>query len=187
MLKNKPALYFPVKEAYPPQMPNTRNEEIDHSTQASIVAVALVQFLGSLPFLYVCGIALWGTVLVTHDFAKPAALIVVFGFPVLFGLLAVATSIGLAFLQEWARKATIFLATAPALGCVLLLILRPPSIMPRAEPDEQQALMTVGSGLLPAIFLCLLVILIPIGVWWLVLFTRPSVKAQFQSGKVTRR
>jgi len=146
-------------------MPNNSNEEPGHSTlSASIVAVAAVQFLGSLPFLYVCGIALWGTVWVTHDFAKPAALIVVFGFPVVFGLLAVATSIGLMFLQEWARKATIFLATAPALGCALLLILRPPSILPSAEPNEQHALMTVGSGLVPAIFLYLLVILIPIGV-----------------------
>lgn len=163
-------------------MLNNANEEIGRSTlSASIVAVAAVQFLGSLPFLYVCGIALWGTVWVTHDFAKPAALIVVFGFPVLFSLLAVATSIGLMFLQEWARKTTIFLAIAPALGCALLLILRPPSILPSAGPNEQQALMTVGSGLVPAIFLYLLVILIPISIWWLVLFTRPSVKAQFRA------
>jgi hypothetical protein len=75
MLKNKPAFYFHVKVAHPPQMPNTRNEEIDHSTPASIIAVALVQFLGSLPFLYVRGITFFGAVLVTHDFAKPAALI----------------------------------------------------------------------------------------------------------------
>jgi hypothetical protein len=126
-----------------------------HGPSSSVITVAVVQFLGSLPFLYVCGIPFWGTVLDTHDFSKPAALIVVFGLPFLFGLIAVATSIGLVFLREWARKATLFLATAPVLGCALLLILRPPSVLPRARPDEQAALMTVGSGLLFDIYLSL--------------------------------
>jgi len=151
-----------------------------HGPSPSVITVAVVQFLGSLPFLYVCGIALWGTVMVTHDVANPAALIVVFGFPVLFGLMAVATSIGLVFLREWARKATIFLAAAPVLGCALLLVLRPPSILPRAKPNEQLALMTVGSGLLFDIYLSLFLILIPISVWWLILFTRTSVRSQFR-------
>ena len=140
---------------------------------ASIVAVAIVQFFGSLPFLYICGISLFGAVFVTHEFSNPPFLVVVLGFPVLFSLLSLVTSIGLLFLKEWARRATMFLSTVPVLGCGLLLLVRPASILP----------MTVGSGLLVAIYLYLLVILVPISAWWLILFTRAGVKTQFQSGK----
>ena len=62
---------------------------------ASVIAVAAVQFLGSLPFLYVCGIALWGTVWVTHDLKDWPMLVVILGLPFLFSLVAVVTSIGL--------------------------------------------------------------------------------------------
>jgi hypothetical protein len=72
------------------------------------------------------------------------------------------------------------------LGCALLVPLRPVSIFPAGRPNEQQALMTVGSGLILVIYLYLLMILVPISVWWLILFTRHSVKTQFQSGKATR-
>jgi hypothetical protein len=90
---------------------------------ASVVAVAAVQFLGSLPLLYVCGIALWGTVWETHDFANWPMLAIVLGLPFLFSLVAVVTSIGLLRLREWARRATLYLATLPVSGCALFLIL----------------------------------------------------------------
>ena len=93
---------------------------------ASIVAVAAFQFLGSLPFLYVCGIALWGTVSVTHDLKNWPMLVVILGLPFLFSLVAIVTSIGILRRSEWARIATLGLATFPVCACALFLILHRP-------------------------------------------------------------
>ena len=108
-------------------------QELDgHGPPPSIVAVAAVQFLGSLPFLYVCGTTLWGAVWVTHELANSPMLIVVLGLPILFSLIAVVTSIGLLRLREWARRATLYLATLPVSGCAFFLILYHPRDVYRA-------------------------------------------------------
>jgi hypothetical protein len=147
---------------------------------APIIVVALVQFLGSLPFLYLCGIVLWLTIWVNHELANsPTVLIVVFGLPFLFSLTAVVTSIGLLRLREWARRATLYLATLPVSACALFLILyHPPRDVYGAPFAVRDITHPVGK--------ILLAILIPVSIWWWVLFTGPSVKAQFQCGKVRR-
>jgi hypothetical protein len=106
--------------------------------------------------------------------------------PISFSLMGLVTAVGLMLLKEWARKAAIFLSTVPALSYALLVFLRPAALVSRPRPNEQLALMTVGSGLDFAVYVYLLVILLPFSVWWLILFTRPGVKAQFQPGKATR-
>lgn len=134
------------------------------------MAVVAVQFLGSLPFLYVCGISLWGAVWVTHE--ASAFLVLVLGTPICFGLLAVVASIGLVFLQEWARRLTLFLSTAAVFGCAAFLRLHHPKGTygtPFAVRDPSP---TVGSFML--------VILIAVSVWWWFLFTREGVRAQFR-------
>ena len=153
-----------------PPRPTTCNrgsssmQELDGQGPApSIVAVAAVQFLGSLPFLYVCGIALWGTIWTTHDFANWPMLVVGFGLPFLFSLVAIVTSIGLLRLREWARRATLYLATLPVSGCALFLILH------QQEPYDVPLFVGKAS----------LAILIPISIWWWVLFTRNTVRSQF--------
>lgn len=146
---------------------------------APVIVVAPVQFLGSLPFLYVCGIALWGTIWVNHELANlPTVFIVVFGLPFLFSLTAVVTSIGLLRLREWARRATLYLATLPVFACALFLILYHPRDVYGAPFAVRDITHPVGK--------ILLAILIPVSIWWWVLFTRPSVKAQCQSGKAMR-
>ena len=148
-------------------------QELDaHGPPSSIIAVAAVQFLGSLPFLYLCGIPLWGAVWVTHEIANSPILIVVLGLPFLFSLMAVVTSIGLLRLREWARRTTFYLATLPVFGCALFLILYHPRDVYGAPFAVRDISHLVGK--------VLLAILIPVSIWWWVLFTRNKVRSQFR-------
>ena len=148
-------------------------QELDgHGPPPSIVAVAVVQFLGSLPFLYVCGTTLWGGVWVTDELANSPMLIVVLGLPILFSLIAVVTSIGLLRLREWARRATLYLGTLPVSGCALFLILYHPRDAYGAPFAVRDISHLVGK--------ILLAILIPVSIWWWVLFTRNTVRSQFR-------
>jgi len=143
-----------------------------HGRPPSIVAVAVVQILGALPFLYICGIGLWGTIWDTHDFANWQMLVVAMGLPFLFSFVAVVTAIGLLRLQEWARRATLYLATLPVLGCSLFLIFYHPQDTyetPFAIRDISRLVGKVS-----------LAILIPVSIWWWVLFTRNTVRSQFR-------
>ena len=143
----------------------------------SIIAVAVVQLIVSLPCLFVSGGTLWAVGashrLYPHQGLPPGFFAVTSVLPFCFSLLGVATSIGLLCLQEWARKAAIFLATVPVLGCAMLVLLRPAFVLSPREPNEQ-------NPLLLGILIYLLVILVPISAWWLILLTRASVKGQFQ-------
>ena len=142
-------------------MPQERSalQELDrHGPTPSIVAVVVVQILGSLPFLYVCGIGLWGTIWTTHDFLSWRLLVVVMGLPFLFSCVAVVTSIGLLRLREWARRATLYLATLPVSGCALFLILYHPLDVYGAPFAVRDITHVVGK--------VLLAILIPVSIWW---------------------
>jgi hypothetical protein len=156
------------------QQGNPSVQELDgHGPPPSIVAAAAVQFLGSLPFLYVCGIALWGTIWVSHELANaPTLVIVVLGLPFLFSLTAVVTSIGLLGRREWARRATLYLATLPVSACALFLILYHPQNVYGAPFAVRDITHPVGK--------ILLAILIPVSIWWWVLFTRNPVRSQFR-------
>jgi hypothetical protein len=105
-----------------------------------------------------------------------------FGYAVLpfcFSLLGVATSAGLFSMREWARKMAIFLSVAPVTICGLLLLLHPDAIFP-PDVGAKYAILAVGDlGIV--VYACMFVILIPVSVWWLILFTRKSVCSQFCS------
>ena len=133
----------------------------------SVIAAAVVQFLGSVPFLCVCGYYLWGTVWFSpRGFASFTMRILIFvGLPFLFSLVAVASSIGLLRLRGWARTVTLCLATLPVSACVLDLIL-----------DSHRP----GVIEIVPITKILLAILAPVSIWWWALFTRPSVRSQFR-------
>jgi hypothetical protein len=159
---------------------------------ASIVAAGLVLALGCVVMLL--PEAWFVTNLIGDDLKFGIPLpnfisgpgVFLFVLPISFSLIGLVTAVGLMLLKEWARKAAIFLSTVPALSYALLVFLRPASIVSRPRPNEQLSLMTIGSGLDFAVYVYLLVILSPFSVWWLILFTRPGVKAQFQPGKATR-
>ena len=98
--------------------------------------------------------------------------------PLCFSLLGVVASVGLFGLREWARKIVMFLSIVPVTTCALLVLLRPEAIFP-SDTGLQYAILTVGSlGIV--MYEYMLVILIPVSVWWLVLFTRKNVRSQFQ-------
>src|SRR5713226_9684586 len=103
---------------------------------SSIVAVAAIQLLGSMTILVVCGlfsadeIRLYHLYPHTYEFLDPAVYLVYMILPSSFALLGKVTSVGLLLLRDWARKAGIFLSIVPALGCALLVLLRPRSVFP---------------------------------------------------------
>ena len=162
-------------------------EELDRlRPSGSVIAVAAVQFLGSLAVLVPSGLFLTGEIRLrrlyprNYQFLHPAVYVVLIAVPICFGLFGVATSIGLLRLRKWARRATLFLATVPVVGCALLVILHPPTVFP---PEPGQGAMLVMGDIYLLAYKFLLAVLIPISIWWLILFTRPSVRSQFRRNK----
>jgi hypothetical protein len=101
---------------------------------------------------------------IRFEFLNPLVYLTFIFFPMAIGLLGMASSIGLLGMREWARKATIFLATFPVSVCVLLLILRPKTLF---LPDPGQgAMLAFGGGVYLALLMCLLIVLIPISIWF---------------------
>jgi hypothetical protein len=122
-----------------------------------------------------------------RDAGQPLSRIVnarVFAYAVLpfcLSLLGVASSVGLFGLREWARKMAIFLSVAPVAICGLLLLLRPEAIF---HPDTGLKVRD-SYGWRPGYNgVCIHVYdFIPVSGWWLILFTRQSVRSQFRSEK----
>jgi hypothetical protein len=152
-----------------------------------VVLAAAVLFMGSVLILLATVLMFTNAVESYHIAGQPLSGIVnarLFAYAVLpfcFSLLGTATSVGLFGLREWARKMTIFLSVAPVSICGLLLLLRPEAIF---HPDigSKYAILAVGDlGIV--VYACMFMILIPVSAWWLVLFTRESVRFQFRSQK----
>ena len=116
-----------------------------------------------------------------------ASSIFLFYVPIAFGGLGLCIAAGLLFLKEWARKAVIQLPIYMEVIYALLVIFRPAGIVSKPRPNWQLGIMTVGSGVDVALYRLLLANLIPLSLWWLILFTRPGVKAQFQADKDTKQ
>jgi hypothetical protein len=73
--------------------------------------------------------------------------------------------------REWARVATLVLATVPVCACALFILNHP--------HDVDGALFAVGDVSRP-IGEVLLAILIPVNIWWWVLLTGDAVRSQFR-------
>jgi hypothetical protein len=159
----------------------------------SVIATAVVEFLGSVLALFVSLVFLqadidryrmseklvhiYGPASAFH-FLDPAFYIVYMVLPMSFGLLGIVCALGLLRLREWARKGTLFLATVPVLVCVLLVLFHPSAVFP---PDPGQGtILAFGGGVYLALFVYLLVVLIPISIWWQILLTREGVRSQFR-------
>lgn len=134
----------------------------DRELPPSIIAVALVEGLGALPFLCLSGIVLMDLFHSAQSAWQPRVLYA-FGLSFLFGLAAAASAIGLLFLREWARITTLYLATLPFFACSLFVMLY--------EPVRNDPFLPFAK--------ILLAILVPVSIWWWILFTRPSVRSQF--------
>jgi hypothetical protein len=132
---------------------------------ASIIAIAAVLFIGSV-LIPAGGLYFMFVNPTLRDFLWPVMLI-----EVVFSLLGIITSIGLLRLHEAARKSAIFFATVP----LLILFLASLFLLASARSTHNYFF---AAGVL--IFGALLVILIPIGIWWLVVLRRASVRSQFR-------
>jgi hypothetical protein len=156
-------------------------------TSPQIAFVAGIQFVVS-AFVWVpSAITLYDDAIIYHRYsaaaAAPHALIrlqthshqyyaVLIGVPLCLSLLGVVTGRGLLRMRNWARRATLYMATVPVCGCILFLRLYKP------KPIAEGAIFVVGD-LLPAIACALLVVLLPVSVWWWILFTRKTVRSRF--------
>jgi len=147
----------------------------------SVVGIAAIQLLRSALAAFLSGAVLSGEIQgylmvkraletygpsapIRFEFLNPLVYLTFIFFPMAIGLLGMASSIGLLGMREWARKATIFLATFPVSVCVLLLILRPKTLF---LPDPGQgAMLAFGGGVYLALLMCLLIVLIPISIWF---------------------
>jgi len=152
----------------------------------SIVVATVVLTLGCLVIMLAAGWFLTGVVsgylklgIPFPHFLSASGLFVIV-LPISCSLLGLVTAVGLMRLRDWARKVAIFLSTVPVLSCALLVLSQPPSIFPPPKSSEQYAILTIGPGLGLLFYEYLLVILIPLSIWWLVLFTRKSVRSQFR-------
>jgi hypothetical protein len=92
--------------------------------------------------------------------------------------LGIRTSIGLFQLRPWARVAAMFWASISLLFCLGLIALRPfeTFIIPTEFVGPLQSLKQL-------IAMAIVILLLPVSVWWLFLFRMKSVKAQFNGTK----
>jgi hypothetical protein len=150
----------------------------------SIAWAAVFMLVGGLLFFLGSLLILVTAIQSYRDAGRPisgmlnAGLLAYVVLPLSFSLLAVVASVGLFGLRQWACKVSIFLSVAPVTTCVLLLLWRPEAVFP-SNAGLKYAILTVGSfG--DVMYIYTTILLIPISIWWLILFTRPSVRSQFQ-------
>ena len=151
---------------------------------ASVTAAAVVAILGSLILLLCCSAAffvfLLGKLPGTSSELPPSMRYMMLGtqgFMVCLSLFGVATGIGLIYLRKWARISILIWGGFSVFFCGIgmpFVFLMPFSPSPNT-PDLPAGSMTA----LRLILLFVYGIPLLIGVWWLILFNRKSVKAQF--------
>lgn len=107
----------------------------------------------------------------------PVAVLVIALVPSVFMALGIRTGIGLFQLRPWARVAALVWATILLIFCLALIALRPFETF--FIPDHY-----VGptESLKQLIAISLVILLLPVSVWWMFLFRATSVKEQFEAG-----
>ncbi len=157
---------------------------------ASVTAAAVVAILGGLFLLLGFSVALLALLLVklpgTASELPPSVRtfgLATQGFMICLSLFGIATGIGLLYLRNWARISVLiwggFSVFFGVIGIPIAFLTQfPPSPSSPALPAE--SMQAVRWILLVTYAIPLL-----IGVWWLILFNRKSVKAQFAGAGVS--
>lgn len=99
--------------------------------------------------------------------------------PPLLAFLGLQTGAGLFRLEAWARKSALLWAATSLLFCIFLLVSYPYQILVIDSDHWSSELVLLKQFFGQA----LLIALTPISVWWIFLFTRLSVKAQFANAQ----
>jgi heme/copper-type cytochrome/quinol oxidase subunit 4 len=144
-------------------------------TAAALVLLtwSLVTLLGSMWFLKKAYAGSMSQFLLYAHSPSTATLDFLAILQLVFGFLGIAASIGLLYLQERARKATIFLSTCPVMVIVLALFL----FFAASHENGAESLMAADGFIFCGV---VLVILLPLSIWWLALFTRDKMRSQFR-------
>jgi hypothetical protein len=151
---------------------------------ASVTAAAVVAILGGALLLVGCSIAFLGMLLIKLPSASPELPpsvrtlgLATEGFMICLSLFGIATGIGLIYLRKWARISILiwagFCAFFGVIGIPIVLL------MPFSPTPNAANLPAEGMGLFRGILLMIYGVPLLIGMWWLILFNRKSVKAQF--------
>lgn len=151
---------------------------------ASITAAAVVAILASLFLLLACSAAFLALLLVRLPGITPALppvartlALAMQGLMVCLSLFGLATGIGLLYLRKWARISILIWG-----GCSVFfgIIGIPITYLAEFSPASNAPALPADS--IPAFRAILLLIYglpLLIGIWWLILFNRKSVRAQF--------
>lgn len=150
----------------------------------SIIAAAIVAILSGLLVLLGCSLAFFGTFLNSAPANSPAAqpfvknaMLTTMGFMMAVAILGIATGIGLILLRNWARISVLiwagFCVFFGAIGILaaFFIPLFTSENVPNLPADSLRAVRLI--------LLCFYGLPLIVGTWWLVLFNRKSVKAQF--------
>jgi hypothetical protein len=150
----------------------------------SITAAAIVAILGSLFLLLCCLVILVGILSLELASTAPevppfvrTAILASQGFMMCLCLFGIATGIGLIYLRNWAR---ISILTWGGLSVFFGAIGIPLGYLALSSPiPNAPAMPAEGMQAVRGILLFIYGLPLLIGIWWLVLFNRQSVKAQF--------
>lgn len=99
--------------------------------------------------------------------------------PPVLAILGLQTGAGLFRLNAWARKSALCWAGASLLFCAYLLASHPYQILVIDSDQWSSELALLKQFFAQA----LLIALVPVSIWWIFLFTRTSVKAQFANAQ----
>ena len=151
---------------------------------ASVTVAAIVAILSGLFFLLCCSFAFFGFLLVklpgTTSEIPPLVrntMLATEGLMMCLSLFGIATGIGLIYLRNWARISILIwggmLVFFGGIGIPIALLMPIPSTpnVPDLPADSVQAVRLI--------FLAIYGMPLLIGIWWLILFNRKTVKAQF--------
>ena len=151
---------------------------------ASVTVAAIVAILSGLFFLLCCSFAFFAFLLVklpgTTSEVPPIVrniMLATQGFMICLSLFGIATGIGLFYVRNWARISILIwggmLVFFGGIGIPIAFLMPIPST-PNAPDLPAESMQAVR-----LIFLAIYGMPLLIGIWWLILFNRKTVKAQF--------
>jgi hypothetical protein len=153
----------------------------DSHRSAAVTAAAIVAIIGSASTIIVWGWFLYSlSKIVRSNGESMLASLSVFilsiaVIPPVLALLGFQTGIGLLRLHPWSRKSALVWALVSLLFCGVLLVRYPYEIF----AIDNQHFIPDFAIMQQFLVQSMLILLFPTSIWWLALFTRKSVKAQF--------
>jgi hypothetical protein len=151
----------------------------------AVILIATIQFVVSALIWLPSGLLLLSDAIMAHRYAAAVArgwmalpkrsheyYEIVIGIPLCLSVIGLFTGIGLLRMRNWARRVTLYMATVPVFACVVFLHVHHPK-------HVEGALFAVGD-FTPAIAWALLVILVPVSIWWWAYLIRNDVRSRFR-------